>query len=143
MKKSEQWKLIKELCAEHKANPNLTKELEKLLAPKVGGSTIDRKEPIVEDGVTKLWCTKFLQYLPENDFKVYKGKPLHFCIEAEKMFNEFMKTTKSLKAEREGIMDKILEGDLDLEKGRKEKAKIDKKIDDNEAKRLGDYSKMI
>jgi len=142
MKKSEQWKLIKELCAEHKANKKLTEALEKLLAPKVGGSTIDRKEPIVEDGVTKLWCTKFLKYLPESEFKVYKGKPLHFCIEAEKMFNEFMKTTKKLKEEREALMTSILDGDLDLEKGRKEKARLDKKIEDNEALRLGDYSKM-
>ena len=137
MNKLEQWNEVERLCNLHKVDQKLITALGTLLQPKTRG--VDRKEPKEIDGKMHLWCTKFLKYLPEEDFPIYKGKPLHFCKEAEKIFRVHMKKTKELKAELSSLMAKVLDGEIELEEGRKQKAILDDKIAKNEEIRLGTY----
>ena len=114
MTKTQTWELVEQALKAHKANKKLVAELTELLAPK--GKSIANEPFTNDDGVLMVWCVWHKEYEPSTEFRVSKTTKTgyhHECNVALKNWHHYAKLIKAKEAEMKGLVDKILEGEME------------------------------
>jgi hypothetical protein len=106
--KTELWNEVQELLVANKASKKLSVALEELLAPKVGGGSINPPKEV--DGVMHYYCRFHECYEPEPDMVMSAGKSKGYCRAAISKWNKTNGSIKRLESEAVGAM---ASGDFD------------------------------
>ena len=126
-----------EVCAKHKASPELTKAIEELLAPKAGGATINIDEVTKKDAngkITDIMCSvsgKFLPATKEFFYEDKEGKGIAGLKRLSRQAESIRKTfTKTLNASEKAIMADVIEGAMKPEEAKSKLATLKAKKPD-------------
>lgn len=111
MSKSNVWAQVQELLIISKAKPALIEALEAILAPKVGGGSIN--PPKLIDDVMHYYCRFHQAYEPETNMVMSAGKSKGYCKAAISVWNKRNATIKKLEAE---ISELVVLGDFEQAK---------------------------
>jgi hypothetical protein len=120
-----------EVCAKHKASPELTKAIEDLLAPKAGGATVNIDEVTKKDSagkITDILCSVSGKFLPATKDFFYEdkdGKGINGLKRLSRQAESIRKSyTKVTSASEKAIMTDVIEGTLKPEEAKAKLAKI-------------------
>jgi len=99
MTKKELWAEVTKVLKAHKAKQEIVSELEILLAPKVGGISMNPPKLDDEGNEVEAWCRWHNRYEPIADMVLSNGKAKNYCKASSKEWNRRQKEIKTLNAE--------------------------------------------
>ena len=111
MSKANVWAQVQELLITSKAKPALIEALEAILAPKVGGGSIN--PPKLIDDVMHYYCRFHQAYEPETNMVMSAGKSKGYCKASISIWN---KRNAAIKKTESEISELVVMGDFEQAK---------------------------
>lgn len=99
MTKKELWQKVTEILKANKASKELSNELEILLAPKVGGISMNPPKLDENGNEVEAWCRWHNRYEPIENMVLSNGKAKNYCKASSKEWNRRFKEIKTLNAD--------------------------------------------
>jgi len=96
MTKLELWNEVTKVLATHKAKQEIISELELLLAPKVGGISMNPPKLDKDGNEVEAWCRWHNRYEAIDKMVLSNGKAKNYCKASSKEWNRRQKEIKTL-----------------------------------------------
>ena len=96
MTKKELWEEVTKVLVANKASQEIISNLEILLAPKVGGSSVNPPKLDKDGNEVEAWCRWHNRYEKIEDMVLSNGKAKNYCKASSKEWNRRAKEIKEL-----------------------------------------------
>jgi hypothetical protein len=120
MNKAELWAQAQIILGAHKASKELSAELEELLKPKSGGSSINPPKLNANGEIIEAWCKFHQRYELVKDIVLSNGKPKGYCKAGISLWN---KTNSDIKKIESKAVEFMSEGKFEEAQKEAQKAK--------------------